>query len=58
MEISKELQDFLNDDNILDLIAAQDWKKLFSKAESLYDDVSTLHKILVNSNLTSTDELL
>ena len=58
MAISKELQDFLNDDDVLDLIVAQDWKKLFSKAERLHDDVSTLHKILVNSNLTSTDELL
>ena len=55
MEISKELQDFLNDDNILDLIAAQDWKKLFSKAESLYVDVSTLHEILVKSNIASTN---
>lgn len=33
MEISKELQDFLNDNNILDLIAAQDWKKLFSEVK-------------------------
>ena len=33
MEIREELQDFLNDNNILDLIADQDWKKLFSKAE-------------------------
>ena len=59
MGISKELQDFLNDNDILNLIADQDWKKLFSKAEvNLAYDISTLHKILVNSNLTSTDELL
>ena len=55
MEISEKLQDFLNDDNVLDLIAAQDWKKLFSKAERLYDDVSTLHEILVKSNIALTD---
>ena len=55
MEISKELQDFLNDTDILNLIAAQDWKRLFSKAEGLHDDVSTLHKILVKSNIASTD---
>ena len=40
MEISEKLQDFLNDDNVLDLIAAQDWKKLFSKAEvNLANDI-------------------
>ena len=59
MEISKELKDFLNDSPILDLIANEDWKKLFSKAEvNLANDISTLHKILVNSNLTSTDQIL
>ena len=59
MAISKELQDFLNDEDVLDLIANEDWKNLFSKAEvNLAYDISTLHKILVNSNLTSTDELL
>ena len=55
MAISKELQNFLNDTDILNLIAAQDWKKLFSKAERLYDDVSTLHEILVKSNIASTN---
>ena len=40
MEISKELQDFLNDNNVLDLIAAQDWRELFSKAEvNLANDI-------------------
>ena len=40
MEINKELQNFLNDNNILDLIVAQDWKKLFSKAEvNLANDI-------------------
>ena len=40
MEISKELQDFLNDNNILDLIANEDWKNLFSKAEvNLANDI-------------------
>ena len=59
MKISKELQDFLNDNDILNLIAAEDWKKLFSKAEvNLANNISTLHKILVNSNLISTDEIL
>ena len=55
MEISKELQDFLNDDHVLDLIADHDWKNLFSEAERLHDAVSTLHKILVKSNIASTD---
>ena len=55
MEISKELQDFLNDSSILDLIANEDWEKLFSKAERLLADVFTLHKILVKSNIASTD---
>ena len=59
MAISKELHDFLNDNNVLNLIADQDWKKLFSKAkDSLTDEIPRLHKILVNSNLTSTDEIL
>ena len=59
MAISKELQDFLNDTDILNLIADQDWRELFSEAEvNLAYDIQTLHKILVNSNLTSTDELL
>ena len=40
MEISKELQDFLNDDHVLDLIANEDWAKLFSKAEvNLANDI-------------------
>ena len=40
MKISKELQDFLNDSSILDLIADEDWKKLFSKAEvNLANDI-------------------
>ena len=30
MEISKELQDFLNDDHVLDLISVGDYKTLFS----------------------------
>ena len=59
MEISEELQDFLNDNNILDLIAAQDWRELFSKVKvNLAKNIQTLHEILVNSNLTSTDEIL
>ena len=33
MEIRKELQDFLNDNNILALIADQAWAELFSEAE-------------------------
>ena len=40
MRISKELKDFLNDNNVLDLIADQDWKNLFSKAEvNLANDI-------------------
>ena len=40
MKISKELQDFLNDSSILDLIADQDWAKLFSEAEvNLANDI-------------------
>ena len=33
MKIREELQNFLNDNDILNLIANEDWKKLFSKAE-------------------------
>ena len=59
MAISKELQNFLNDNDILNLIANEDWKNLFSEAEiNIPYDISALYEILVNSNLTSTDELL
>ena len=59
MVINKKVEDFLNKNAILDLIANEDWKNLFSEAEvNLANDIQTLHKILVNSNLTSTDELL
>lgn len=59
MEIREELQNFLNDTNVIELIADQAWAELFSEAEiNLPDDISTLHKILVSSNLTSTDEIL
>ena len=59
MEISQKLRDFLNSSYVIELIADEDWKNLFSKAEvNLANDIQTLHKILVNSNLTSTDELL
>ena len=59
MKISKELQDFLNDNNILDLIAAQDWKNLFSEAEiNIPYDISALHAILVKSGLTFTYSIL
>ena len=59
MKIRKELQNFLNDNDILNLIANEDWKNLFSEAEiNIPYDISALHEILVNSNLTSTDELL
>ena len=56
MEISKKLQDFLNDNNILDLIAAQDWRELFSniKGEMKYE-IDDLHKLLVKSGIASTD---
>ena len=55
MAISKELQDFLNDDDVLDLIVAQDWKKLFSKFMFSQTATSTLHEILVKSGIASTD---
>ena len=59
MKIREELQNFLNDNDILNLIANEDWKNLFSEAEiNIPYDISALHEILVNSNLTSTDELL
>ena len=58
MEISQKLRDFLNSSYVIELIADEDWKKLFSKAERLHDDVSTLHKILVKSNIASTDQIL
>ena len=56
MAISKELQDFLNDNNVLNLIADQDWKKLFSKAEGeMKYEADDLHKLLVKSGIASTD---
>ena len=56
MEIRKELQDFLNDNNILALIADQAWAELFSEAEiNVPYDISALHKILVKSGIASTD---
>ena len=55
MEISKELQDFLNDEDVLDLIAAQDWRELFSKVMFSQIAPSALHEILVKSNIASTD---
>ena len=56
MEISKELQDFLNDTDILNLIAEEDWRELFSniKGEMKYE-TNDLHKLLVNSGIASTD---
>ena len=59
MEIRKELQDFLNDNNILALIADQAWAELFSEAEiNVPYDISALHKILVKSGIASTDQIL
>ena len=55
MEISEKLRNFLNSSYVIELIADEDWKKLFSKAEGLLADVSTLHEILVKSNIASTD---
>ena len=56
MEISNELQDFLNDNNILDLIANEDWAELFSKAGvSIKYQIPELHKTLVKSSMASTD---
>ena len=56
MEISKKLQDFLNDNDMLNLIADHDWRELFSniKGEMKYE-INDLHKILVNSGIASTD---
>ena len=56
MEISKELQDFLNDNNVLNLIAEENWRELFSniKGEMKYE-INDLHKLLVNSGIASTD---
>ena len=55
MKIPGSVETFLNYNDILNLIAAEDWKNLFSRAEvDLAYDISTLHKILVNSNITST----
>ena len=56
MEISKKLQNFLNDNNVLNLIADQDWRELFSniKGEMKYE-INDLHKILVNSGIASTN---
>ena len=55
MEISQKLRDFLNSSYVIELIEDQAWAELFSEAERLHDDVSTLHKILVKSNIASTD---
>ena len=56
MEISKELQDFLNDTDILNLITEENWGELFSETEgTMKYEVNDLHKILVKSGLASTD---
>ena len=55
MEISEELQDFLNDTDILNLIAEENWRELFSKFMFSQTATSTLHKILVKSGIASTD---
>ena len=55
MEISKELQDFLNDEDVLDLIAEENWRELFSKFMFSHTVTSTLHEILVKSGIASTD---
>ena len=59
MEISKELQNFLNDTDILNLIAEENWRELFSETRgTLKYEVNYLHKILVKSGIASTDQLL
>lgn len=60
MEISKELQDFLNDDHVLDLIAAGDYKTLFSMQTLSRRTIncSQLHSVLLNSGIASTQEIL
>ena len=56
MEISKELQNFLNDTDILNLIAEENWRELFSETRgTLKYEVNYLHKILVKSGIASTD---
>ena len=55
MEISQKLQDFLNDDNVLNLIAEENWRELFSKVMFSQIAISTLHEILVKSGIASTD---
>ena len=55
MEIRKKLQNFLNDDNVLNLIAEENWRELFSKAMVSQIATSRLHEILVKSNIASTD---
>ena len=59
MEISKKLQDFLNDNDMLNLIADEDWRELFSniKGEMKYE-TDGLHKLLVKSGIASTDQIL
>ena len=60
MEISKELQDFLNDDHVLDLISAGDYKTLFSMQtlSRRTMNYSQLHSVLLNSGIASTQEIL
>ena len=60
MEISKELQDFLNDDHVLDLISAGDYKTLFSMQtlSRRTMNCSQLHSVLLNSGIASTQEIL
>ena len=56
MEISKELQDFLNDTYIVNLIAEENWRELFSRIEGdMKYEVNDLHRILVKSGIASTD---
>ena len=60
MEISEELQDFLNDDHVLDLIAAGDYKTLFSMQTLSRSAIncSQLHSVLLNSGIASTQKIL
>ena len=56
MEISQKLRDFLNSSYVIELIADQDWRELFSniKGEMKYE-TDDLHKLLVKSGIASTD---
>ena len=58
--IRKETENFLNNDDVIDLILIRNWGKLFNTLEGITRDFPTfiLHQILVDTGIVSTEEIL